>query len=218
MAVRALFDILFPASCAGCGRHNTLVCFDCADLLRANPRLRWPTPCPPDLPPPYAVADYAGSTRSLLLAYKERDALALTGVLATALASALDVAAADASPRRAPVIVPVPSSRAALRLRGYDPVRRLVRAGRRGPVVAALAHNRAVRDSAGLSAASRRDNLHGALVVPAAMRQHVQGRPVVLADDLITTGATLAEAARALRAAGAHVAGAAVVAATMRKG
>ena len=104
-----MFDVLFPASCAGCGRDNTLVCSDCAGALRVNPTLRPPTPSPHGLPPPYAVADYAGTTRALLLAYKERDALALTAVLASALARALDAAIRDTCLPGSPVIVPVPS-------------------------------------------------------------------------------------------------------------
>src|SRR4051812_6648286 len=87
--VRALFDLLFPASCAGCGRPGAVVCDGCAEVLRGSPRLRRPTPCPEGLPPAYAVADYAGSTRALVLAYKEREAIALTGALAIALGAAI---------------------------------------------------------------------------------------------------------------------------------
>lgn len=215
--MRALFDLLFPATCAGCGRAGVVVCNACSDVLRATPRVRLPTPCPAALPPPYAVADYTGTTRALLLAYKERDAVSLTGALATALAAAI-TAASPRAMREPTLIVPVPSTRAALRRRGYDPVLRLARAARRGQVVPALAHKREINDSAGLSAQSRRLNLDHALVVPPARRGRVQGRTVVLVDDVVTTGTTLAEAARALRAAGASVSAAAVVAATVRRG
>lgn len=186
-------------------------------MLAATPRLRLPTPCPVALPPPYAIADYAGSTRALLLAYKERDAVALTDALATALGAAVDTATSRSTDQQT-VVVPVPSTRVALRRRGYDPVLRLARAARRGHVVPALAHIRDIDDSAGLSAASRRRNLHGALVVLPGMRARVAGRRVVLADDVVTTGTTLAEAARALRAAGASVTASAVIAATVRNG
>ena len=64
----------------------------------------------------------------------------------------------------------------------------------------------------GLTAPERAVNLAGALeVVP---RARVAERRVVLADDVITTGATLAEAVRALQVTGADVVGAATVAAT----
>jgi ComF family protein len=216
--VRALFDLLCPASCAGCGRPGNIVCAACAAALSCPPRVRRPTPCPAGLPTPYAVADYAGTTRALALAYKEREAVALTRVLSAALGVAIDVAARVESTDPGVIIVPVPSTRAALRRRGYDPVLRLARAARRGPVVTALTHVRDVHDSAGLSASARRRNLEGALAVPSSVAVRVQGRTVVVVDDVLTSGATLAEAARALRAAGASVRSAAVIAATVRRG
>jgi predicted amidophosphoribosyltransferase len=218
--VRALLDLLFPACCAGCGRPGTHLCEQCTRPLRAAARLRLPTPCPGGLPLPHAVADYSGTTRTVLLAYKERDGLVLTRPLSCALALALD-AAASAHRSLSPgplLVVPVPSTRAAWRRRGYDPVLRLARAAQRGEVVPALRHARVVTDSVGLSASARWQNLEGAMVVRADVRSRLRGRTVLLVDDVITTGATLAEAGRALRAAGAHVPAAAVIAATVRHG
>ncbi|MFC6931682.1 ComF family protein [Actinomadura yumaensis] len=123
------------------------------------------------------------------------------------------------------VVVPVASGRRAVRRRGHDPTRRMaavaVREARAGGlrVVGAdvLRQRREVADQAGLTASGRVANLAGALeVVPGA---RLAGRRVVLVDDVITTGASLAEAARAVRRAGAEVAAAATVAATpLRRG
>ncbi len=119
------------------------------------------------------------------------------------------------------LLVPVPSSRAAVRERGQDHARRLAAAaaralrsdGRAARALPLLAPARRTADQSGLSSAERAANLAGAL--------RVRGRPppgpVVLVDDVVTTGATLVEAARALRAAGVPVTGAAVVAATARR-
>lgn len=84
-------------------------------------------------------------------------------------------------------------------------------------VAPVLRLRRAVADQAGLGARQRRENLSGALEVCRGGARLTGGAAVVLVDDLITTGATLAEAARAVRAADPQgVAGlrAAVVAAT----
>lgn len=83
-------------------------------------------------------------------------------------------------------------------------------------VVAALRHVRRVADQAGLDARGRAANLAGALAVRREAQPRLEGRPVVLVDDVLTTGATLAEAARALSSAGVSVCAGAVLAATPR--
>ncbi|MFH0518701.1 ComF family protein [Streptomyces sp. M41] len=113
------------------------------------------------------------------------------------------------------LLVPVPSARAAVRARGHDPARRIAfaaagelrRAGTSARVLAVLRQRREVADQSGLNSCQRLDNLAGALTVaPGGARLLVEG-PVVLVDDLMTTGASLAEAARAVRAALAEGAG-----------
>ncbi|MEU5298438.1 ComF family protein [Streptomyces umbrinus] len=111
---------------------------------------------------------------------------------------------------RTPVsLVPVPSAPWAVRARGHDPARRIAlaaagelrRTGTPARVVAVLRQRRAVADQSGLNSRQRLDNLAGALEVPAGgARLLAGGGRVVIVDDLMTTGASLAEAARALRA------------------
>lgn len=80
--------------------------------------------------------------------------------------------------------------------------------------VSVLGHTRAVRDQAGLSAAERRDNLADAVAVGSGT--DLTGRSCLLLDDVVTTGTTLAESARAVSRAGGLVIGAATVCATPR--
>jgi hypothetical protein len=114
---------------------------------------------------------------------------------------------------------PVPSARAAVRERGFDATWALARGAarllrRQTPVRTGrlLHHARSVRDQAGLSAAQRATNLQGAFRVTSA----APCPPLIVVDDVVTTGSSLTEAARALREAGHHVLGAATVAATQR--
>ncbi|MEV0934239.1 ComF family protein [Streptomyces phaeochromogenes] len=111
---------------------------------------------------------------------------------------------------RTPVsLVPVPSAPWAVRARGHDPARRIAlaaagelrRTGTPARVVAVLRQRRAVADQSGLNSRQRLDNLAGALEVPAGgARLLAGGGRVVIVDDLMTTGASLTEAARALKA------------------
>ncbi len=79
-----------------------------------------------------------------------------------------------------------------------------------------LRHTRPVADQARLGRAERTANLRGALATREASRALVVGATCLVVDDVVTTGATLAEAARALRRAGARHVAAATVAATPR--
>lgn len=220
--MRALLDLVLPTDCSGCGAWGSVCCARCESLFRRPPRLSWPQPAPPGLPVPYSVVDYAGPARALLLAYKERGVVALARPLSVALAAAVAAAAGDSDRL---VLVPAPSAPAARRVRGDDVVARLARrtaavlrrAGADVSVVSALRHARRVEDSSGLGAAARAANLTGAYVVRPGACPLLGGATVVLADDLITTGATLTESARAVRACGAEVIGAAAIAATRRR-
>jgi predicted amidophosphoribosyltransferase len=74
-----------------------------------------------------------------------------------------------------------------------------------------LQHNRVVRDQSQLDSEQRSRNIAGAFTASAKPLQfvnHGNNEPLIIVDDLITTGATLAEAIRALRAAGFAVIGA----------
>jgi predicted amidophosphoribosyltransferase len=118
-------------------------------------------------------------------------------------------------------LLPVPSARRAVAARGHDPTRRIALAAarelRRGGlparVLSLLRQRRSVADQSGLGAEQRLANVSGALRLAPGAGSLLAGGATVLVDDLMTTGATLAEAARAASEEGVCVLGAAVVAA-----
>jgi len=203
-----LLDLLLPPSCACCGRSGQPWCQPCQPATR------------PALvrgaagPPVYAAGEYADQLRLALLAYKERNRRQLAPRLADYLVGAVEGARRPLPADRQPVLVPVPSRRSAARLRGGDHLLRLATlTGRLTglPVVTALRLRAPVRDSAGLTAEQRQQNLAGRLL--AAPPSSGRLAAIVL-DDIVTTGATLTEAERALTAAGWPVVTGAVIAAT----
>ena len=223
---RALADLVLPRTCAGCGVPGAVLCRRCAASL-TRPRLARPRRHPPGFPPTVAAGAYAGPVRPAVLAFKEHGRAELAGPLGTALALAVAaVLTGLPEPAARPVLlVPVPSSAAAVRRRGRDHVRELASAAaaelRAAGVPAGTARllgragGRRVRDSAGLDVAERRANLAGRFrLLPIAVADRAR---LVLVDDVVTSGATLTEAARALRAALDTPVLAAVVAATPRR-
>lgn len=225
----AALDLLLGGRCAGCGRPGRALCSRCR-ALALTPENRWhePHPLPDGFPATLVTGAYLPPWPALLSAYKERGQWALAPVLAQRLWPAL-VALVLATGTDGPVVlVPMPSRRAAVRQRGLDTTARLAgelaRVARRHgwalTVRPALRFTRRVADSAGLGSVERAENLAGALRLPAglAARWRREGRQVILCDDLVTTGASLTEAARAVEDAGVGVVGAVAVVATVRRG
>jgi len=238
-SLQAALEMALPARCGGCGAPGATWCAGCAleagqATYPGGPRLVCPTPCPAGHPPTWAATPYGATARLALVAYKDGDRRDLVSVLAPMLSDVLATAlAADPNLRailsagNGPVfVVPVPSSGAAVRRRGDSPLQLLTRAAvgltalseRELIVSPALRLRRRVADQAGLSHRQRADNLERAMQVRPRWRASVQGASCLLVDDVLTTGATLAEAARALRAGGAVHIAAATVAATRRRG
>ncbi|MBA3309723.1 MAG: ComF family protein [Nocardioidaceae bacterium] len=221
----ASVDLVLGGSCAGCGRPGPPLCLRCGSRLEGLPFRAHPSPCPPGLPPVFAVAEYDAAPRAALVAHKEEARLSLAKPLGRALALSVFGVLSRAAPPAAGVtaIIPAPSTRSIVRERGHDPLLRMSRecgralrsAGVPARVDPLLRVVRPVSDQAGLSVGGRSHNLSGAFAVRG--RSKMAGRSVIVVDDIITTGATAAEAVRALRSAGADVLGVAVVAATQRR-
>ena len=206
-AVRDVAALVLPQSCASCAEQGARVCPQCAADLAPTVQVQavgglrvW------------SGLTFEGVAARVIRSCKEDARPGLARVLAPALRAALAAAGGAAPPdaRGRVIVVPVPASRRAMRTRGFRLVEVVTRAAGADPV-RALHQIEVTRDQRDLGVMQREENLHGAFCASG-----VRGAHVVLVDDVVTSGATLREGARALAAAGAHVVGAATVAATPR--
>lgn len=207
----AAADLLLGAACAGCGRATRGLCHRCRATMAPAPFVALHEPVTV-----MASAAHEGVARDVLVAWKERSHRGLLHDLAHLLAAAVTTVA---DPRRPLVLVPVPTTRRSRRRRGADVVDQLARAaaallrGAGADVTTAQALRVVGRplDQAGLGSRDRRDNVRGAFGPRPRRVTALTGRDVVVVDDVVTTGATLAETVRVLRRAGLDVVGAATV-------
>jgi ComF family protein len=147
----------------------------------------------------YSFGEYDGVLRKLIHLFKYGRVYPLSRVLGGFLARAV--------PRdsRYDVVVPMPLHWKRRWQRGFNQSQLLARVvGRHlgAPVANAIRRRKPTLPQAGLTSAERRKNVAGAFVV--SKRNLVQGRHVLLIDDVLTTGATAGACASALKRAGAR--------------
>ncbi len=222
--LRGLVGIVYPPSCIACqaatGEAQALcpACWRGIGFIERPYCERLGTPFAIDLgagllspaaiadPPVFAraraVCRFDGTARELVhrLKYGDRAELSLTLGRMMAQAGRELAAAAD-------LVRPVPLHRTRLWRRRFNQAAALARIVSREtglPLAAtALTRIRRTRQQVGLTRAQRAENLQGAFHVSAAMRSLVEGRRILLVDDVLTTGATVNAASRALLRAGA---------------
>ncbi len=194
--------LFLGAECALCQQPGWGTCDVCRDALSAVVPFEFHRP---GLAITLVAANnYRPHLEKLIPAFKDDGALHLAPLLARRLALAVGCLMVP----EAACIVSVPSLAAAIRVRGLDHgavlatrAARLLGLSRR-PL---LVRSAVGLDQRGLGAAGRQHNMAG------SMRARGHDGPVVLVDDVCTTGASLAEAVRALSDAGVDVVGVAVV-------
>ncbi|WP_395404762.1 ComF family protein [Arthrobacter sp. UC242_113] len=238
-AAADIVALALPVECVCCGKEDLALCAGCERRLRMLTRrpFRAETGAPALMDtdgsvilPVVAAGIYREELSQSILAFKRHGQGQLRTVLSKVLAGALAAAHAGTD---AMVFVPVPSSGSAYRKRGFSPVHLLLAGvrrsvdGRHPECTDALRKVRNPGPGSGLTASGlsggqkglgrgdRSRKVRGSMrAVRGARGRSLRGRPCIIVDDVLTTGATLAEAARAIHEAGGVVRGAVVLAAT----
>ena len=219
-----LAEALWPTRCVGCDQPGELICAECRAALpwveqrRACPCCAAPhgfltcTECDGAWPARATVAalGFHGTPARMVTCLKDGHELRLVPVMAAAMLTALEEAsfwpARDGAPRFSPAAIDgvcfVPATAAAYARRGFDHMELVSRAlcDASGLALADVLVRPQARDQRTLGREERSLNLEGTMFA----RGDVAGARLLLLDDVATTGASVAEATRALLARGAE--------------
>lgn len=200
-SIRALQEIIFPSRCLGCGQLGLEICSLCRKNWHPHIYRQWSQHQPTF--PIYSAVTYSPIAGKVLLAAKENNLVIADQLIYKALGHSLTFALREIG---GDFLIPIPSRRSVARSRGRQFIAALAHqlSAETGlPAYENLEHTRRVQDQSSLDAKSRFHNLDGSM----KSLSFLSGRAIII-DDLVTTGATLQEAVRALRDRGIEVAAA----------
>lgn len=201
----ALSEIIFPSRCLGCRSLGIKICSQCRAFW--HPHIyRTQITSEVNTFPVYSAIEYSSVAQRVLLGSKESGLHNADQLISQALLHSLNYLYGE---RGIADLVPIPSRKSATRRRGRNFLLIHTLELAKSPRVLTrqvLGHTRRVKDQSSLSARQREANLNGSLAcLQIAERPYI---PVIIVDDVLTTGATLREAGRALNQGGFTVIGA----------
>ena len=193
-----LLNVILPTPCVICSKLGAPLCKKCSDNFQLEHRQI-------DLSGVrgFAISDYNTEAASIINNLKEKGITSLTPAIAAFAKQFWPEDLIDA------ILVPVPSSLSNSKKRGYSHTSLIAKALARqlpGLRTRELLRSRAKRlDQVGLSPEQRIENMQGAFRADLRVFQP-NGRPLMLIDDVLTSGATMTEAITCLRASGLEAA------------
>ena len=180
-------------TCACCGKalqdtYTGELCYDCMEEKHSFDRA-------------FSCVEYGLYERAVIMDFKYADKAYIGRKLAEVMHDRISLEDISYD-----VIVPVPIHKSRKNRRGYNQAEIIARHMSRLsgiPCANLLTRIRATEAMKNLSIAQRKDNLKSAFEVPAYMREALQGKSILLIDDIYTTGATFDECSEVLKASGA---------------
>jgi predicted amidophosphoribosyltransferase len=204
--------LLFPTRCFGCRELGYSICSQCQKLW--NPHLYRTKVLNLTV---YSAIPYSPVAKNISLAAKEHSIKSADQLVLDALRASLHELFQNNS---SCALVPIPSGRSSNRRRGRDFINELATTVAKDfgvAVLPLLEHHRNIRDQSKLNISGRRENLAMALSIRPEFGGNYLGESVVILDDLVTTGATINEANRALTRGGFKVQAAATACVALRR-
>jgi ComF family protein len=207
-------NLLLPSKCVLCAKAGSCLCEECVAGLNLVPRKVSRIGLAG-----FASCEYGAETAKLISEFKESNQTSIAKTFANSMVLALKEFDLENA-----VLIPMPSKRETFSKRGFEPAALIARAISKKfakdinlllPVKNLLSYRRQVSDQAALSGEARRKNLVGNMVVE--KRRESSAFRAILIDDVVTTGATLTEAKRALGEIGVEVLGFVTFAETLPK-